>query len=156
MTQQILTETQEEVTRVEQVTPKKVVKTTTKVIPPPVGEEPPQKAYNTKKAIFRTYQVLWYILGVIEVLLAFRLLLKLLGADPALSGFTNFIFSLSNPFAEPFLGIVGLTYSGNSVFEWSTLIAMIFYWIVVWGIIEFFQLVKPVKPEEVEQTVDSA
>ena len=40
--------------------------------------------------------------------------------------------------------------------EWSTLIAMAVYTVIVWGVIEFFQLVKPVNPNEVEQTVDNA
>ena len=76
MAQHIVTETQEEVTKVEQTRPKKVIRTTTKVVPPLVTEEPPQKAYNTKKAIFRTYQVLWYVLGIIEVLLIFQTVVK--------------------------------------------------------------------------------
>lgn len=32
--------------------------------------DPSQKAYQKKKAIFRVHQVVWYILGVVEVLLA--------------------------------------------------------------------------------------
>lgn len=114
----------------------------------------PQKTYQTKKAIFRSYQIIWYILGVIEVILAFRVILKLLGAN-AFSGFVSFIYAISGPFALPFSGILGTTVSSSSVFEWSTLIAMIVYFIVAYGIVALFQLVKPTNPEEVEQTVDS-
>lgn len=78
--------------------------------------ESPQKEYKTKKAIFRTYQVIWYILGVIEVLLAFRILLKLLGAN-TYSGFTSFIYAISSPFATPFAGILGITGISASVLE---------------------------------------
>ncbi len=114
----------------------------------------PQKTYQTKKAIFRSYQIIWYILGVVEVLLAFRVLLKLLGAN-AFSGFTSFIYSISGPFALPFAGILGTTVSSALVFEWSTLIAMAVYFIVAYGIVDLFQLVKPTNPEEVDKTVDN-
>lgn len=114
----------------------------------------PQKTYQTKKAIFRSYQIIWYILGVIEVILAFRVVLKLLGAN-AFSGFASFIYAVSGPFALPFSGILGTTISANSVFEWSTLIAMMVYFIVAYGIVALFQLIKPTNPEEVEGTVDN-
>ncbi|OGJ37722.1 MAG: hypothetical protein A2383_02340 [Candidatus Pacebacteria bacterium RIFOXYB1_FULL_39_46] len=104
--------------------------------------------------MFRTYQIIWYILGLIEVVLGFRVLFKLLGAN-ASSGFTNFIYAISYPFAQPFAGILGTTKSSGIVLEWSTLIAMIVYVVVAYGIVAFFQLVKPTDQEEVEQTVDS-
>lgn len=116
--------------------------------------EPSQKAYQTKKVIFRTYQIVWYILGVIEVLLAFRVLLKLIGAN-ALSGFVHFIYTLSNPFALPFAGILGISVASGMVLEWSTLIAMAVYAIVAYGIVSLLQLIKPTTPKEVERTVDN-
>ncbi len=144
----------QEVTTVSTPTSQQVVRKTKVVSPPPIRTDPPQKVYETKKAIFRTYQVVWYILGVIEVLLAFRVLLKLLGANP-FSGFTHFIYALSNPFALPFAGVLGVTVTDEVVLEWSTLIAMAVYAIVAYGIVSLLQLVKPTTPEEVEQTVDS-
>lgn len=153
MAQTVITESHEE-TEVENVHPEKIVRKTTKVIPSLLENIPPHKAYKTKKAIFRTYQVIWYILGVIEALLIFRIFLRFIGANPG-SGFTMFIYSLSAPFAVPFLGVVRPSISGNSVLEWSTLIAMAVYALIAWGLIEFFQIIKPVSPDEVEETVDS-
>lgn len=144
----------QEVTTVSTPTAEKVVRTTKVVSPPPIRTEHPQKVYETKKAIFRTYQVIWYILGVIEVLLAFRLLLKLLGANP-FSGFTNFVYAMSNPFALPFSGILKTAATDGMVLEWSTLIAMAVYAIFAYGIVALLQLIKPTTPQEVEQTVDS-
>jgi hypothetical protein len=139
---------QQQDTEVEQVVRR------TKVVVPQTGSGSPQKEYQTKKAIFRTYQVIWYILGIIEVVLTFRILLKFLGAS-TFSGFTNFIYAISGPFALPFAGILGTTVSSNLVFEWSTLIAMAVYAIVAYGIVALFQLVKPTNSDEVEQTVDN-
>lgn len=116
--------------------------------------ESPQQAYQKKKVIFRTYQVIWYILGVVEVLLAFRVILKMLGANSA-SPFVSFIYAISRLFAQPFAGILGTSASSGLVLEWSTLIAMAVYAILAYGIVRLLQLIKPTSPEEVEQTVDS-
>jgi|GEM_PF-297017 len=113
-----------------------------------------QKDYQTKKAIFRTYQVIWYILGIIEVVLAFRVLLKLLGAN-TYSGFTSFIYAISSPFASPFAGILGISGASGMILEWSTLIAMAVYAVLAYGIVALFQMVKPTNKTEVENTVDN-
>ncbi len=57
------TQTVEETT-VSPATSNQVIRKTKVVIPQP-GTGSPQKEYQTKKAIFRTYQVVWYILGII-------------------------------------------------------------------------------------------
>lgn len=124
----------------------------TVVSTPGVKTGSPQKEYKTKKAIFRTYQIIWYILGVVEVLLAFRVILKLLGASTQ-SGFTSFIYAVSSPFALPFSGILRTSASSGMILEWSTLIAMAVYAVVAYGIVMLFQLVKPTNQEEVEESV---
>ncbi|MEX0650245.1 MAG: YggT family protein [Candidatus Andersenbacteria bacterium] len=120
----------------------------------PVSPQAPQQAYRQKKAIFRAYQVIWYILGVLEVLLAFRFLLRLLEANPA-SGFVSFVYGVSAPFIAPFRAIFPTPSFAGSVLEWSTLIAMIVYAVIAYGIIHLLQIGKPVDVEEVEKTVDS-
>lgn len=117
------------------------------------GKPQVQSEYKKKKVIFRAYQVIWYILGIIEVLLLFRIVLKALAANPY-SGFTSFIYSLSDPFALPFSGIFGVTVSRGNVLEWSTFVAMVVYAIVAYGIIMLIQLVKPTTPSEVEEGVN--
>ena len=70
----------QEVTTVSTPTTQRVVQQT-RTVKPNIATGSPQKTYDTKKAIFRTYQIIWYILGVVEVVLAFRVVLKLLGAS---------------------------------------------------------------------------
>lgn len=144
------TETQE-VTTVSQ--PTEVVKTR-KVVNPPIRTEHPQRVFEKKKAIFRTYQVVWYILAVIEVLLAFRMVLKAFGANP-FSGFTMLIYGLSDPLAIPFSGILQTSIYGNSIYEWSTFIAAIVYALIAYGIVYLLQIMKPVTPSEVTENVDN-
>lgn len=143
----------QEVTTVSQPTTQQVTRQT-KVVKPAVATGSPQNTYDTKKAIFRTYQVIWYVLGVIEVLLIFRIMLKLLGAN-AQSGFADFIYTVSSPLALPFAGILGITGGTVSFIEWSTLIAMAVYAVIAYGIVALFQMVKPTNQEEVNQSVDN-
>lgn len=98
---------------------------------------------NTQTKAFPTKKLLYYILGLIEVLLAFRLGLKLLGANPQ-SGFVAFIYNLSKIFIYPFWGIfrpiVTEGIETASVLEPATLMALIVYPIIAYGIARLLDL----------------
>lgn len=118
---------------------------------PLVKTDHPQKIYETKKSIFRVTELIWALLGIIELLLGFRIALKALGADPT-SGFANIIYAISNPLAAPFSGILRTNAgAGGSVFEWSTIIAAVVYAVVAVGLIHLLGFARPITPEEVEQ-----
>src|SRR3989344_8391264 len=140
------TQTQEEVTTVENALPSQVVRKTTTQTDPLIKEEAPQKVFDKKKKIFRINQVIWYFLGFIEVLLGFRILLMALGANVQ-SGFTSFIYSLSGLFALPFSGILAESISGNSSIEWSSMFAAVVYLVVAGGLVYLLDLVNPVSRE---------
>jgi uncharacterized protein YggT (Ycf19 family) len=125
---------------------------TTKVTKEVVNPEQPG-SFQKKKAIFKTYQVIYYILGIVEVLLAFRIVLKILAANPG-NSIVSFIYSFSDPLALPFATIFGVTITKNTVVEWSTIVAMIIYAVVVVGIIKLLLLFKPSSPNEVHKTID--
>ena len=112
------------------------------------------RAIEKKKVIFRTYQVIWYVLGVMETLLLFRFIFKLLGANPG-TPFVRFLYSISGIFLTPFRAIFPTTTVEGSIFEGSTLVAMAIYVVIAYGIVHLFQLVKPVKSDEVERVVDN-
>lgn len=99
------------------------------------------------KPLYRGTQIVWYVLGVLEVLLAFRFLLKLFAANPS-AGFSAFIYGASYPFAVPFLSVFRITQVEGSVFEWTTLLAMIVYWIIAVGIIRLFLMSRAVSTPE--------
>jgi len=86
-------------------------------------------------------RVVWYIAGVLLVLLGFRFLLALLGAN-ATNGFANFIYSVSHPFVSPFFSLFSYnsTINGLSRFEIYTLVAMLFYAVVAWGVAKLVTL----------------
>lgn len=112
--------------------------------------EHPQKSYVKKKIIFRFYQIVWYVLGLIETVLSFRIILKALGANTS-SMFTQWVYRASDPLILPFRGVVRTITEGSSVFELSTFIACLVYVVVAIALIEIVQIVKPTNPEEVEQ-----
>lgn len=103
---------------------------------------------SSTKPLYRGTQIVWYILTLIEALLAFRFLLKLLGANPD-AGFSNFIYTLTYPLATPFLSVFQNTsvVQGSS-FEWTTLLAMLVYWMIATGIIKLFFMSKTVSTPE--------
>ena len=67
---------------------------------------------------------IYFIGGLIEILLLFRLVFKMTAADPA-SGFVSFIYGVTNFFVAPY---------ATFVFEPGTLMAMAVYAILAWGI----------------------
>ncbi len=110
---------------------------------------------STTKSIYRATQVIWYILGIIEILLVFRLMLRLLGADPA-SSFASFIYSVTYVFATPFLDVFNSTpISINSFFEWTTVLAMFVYWIIALGIIKLLLMGRSVSTHEAAVLLDN-
>lgn len=85
-------------------------------------------------------RVVWYVAGVLLTLLAFRFVLAGLGANPA-NAFASFIYHASLPFVAPFFGLFGYSLRyGVSRFETYTLVAMLFYAVVAFGIARLFTL----------------
>ena len=105
------------------------------------------------KPLYRGTQVVWYLLGLIEVLLAFRFVLKLLGAN-ATAGFTSFIYGATYIFAAPFNKVFGISQVAGSIFEWTTLLAMFVYWVLAMGIIKLFLMGKTVSTPEAAAKLD--
>jgi len=105
--------------------------------------------YNspTTKPLYRGTQIVWYILGIIEVALTFRFALKLFGANPS-AGFTSFMYGVTYIFAAPFLNVFRITQVAGSVVEWTTVLAMFVYWVIAYGIIKLFLMSKTVSTPE--------
>lgn len=107
----------------------------------------------TTKPLYRGTQIVWYILGLLEIILAFRFVLKLLAANPA-AGFSNFIYSVSLPFAMPFLNVFRITKVEGSIFEWTTILGMLVYGLIAWGIVKLFFMSKSVSTPEAAAKLD--
>lgn len=110
---------------------------------------------STTKPLYRGTQTVLYILGIIEVLLAFRFVLKLLDANTG-AGFTQFIYNATYIFAQPFLSVFhNNRIAQGNIFEWTTLLAMAVYWIVAMGIIKLFLMGRTVSTPEAAVKLES-
>jgi uncharacterized protein YggT (Ycf19 family) len=93
-----------------------------------------EREVERSRGLARVSQVIDYIFYIIYALLALRLLLALLGARRS-AGFTQFIFSITDPLYAPFRGIVAEpTAEGGSRLAFSVIIAIIVYVLVHLGI----------------------
>ena len=109
---------------------------------------------TSTKPIYHGTQFVWYVLGIIEVLLAFRFVLKLLGANST-AGFTSFIYGVTHIFVTPFLDVFRISQVEGSVFEWTTLLAMIVYWLIATGVIRLFLMGRTVSTPEAASKLEN-
>ena len=93
-----------------------------------------QPRYN-----FRAAAVVWFVVGIVEILIAARFLGKLFGAS-AHSAFVNFIYQVSAPVVAPFTGIFGDTASRTNTFETASLVAMVVYAVIGWGLVVLIRI----------------
>ncbi len=88
-------------------------------------------------------RIVWYLAGILLILLAFRFGLALMAANPA-NPFAHFIYAASYPFVAPFFGLFGyhLVY-GVSQLEIYTLVAMAVYAVIAWAIDRLLNIIWP-------------
>lgn len=106
-----------------------------------------EEARTIRYAIGKLNDFLQWFTVVLEVTLIIRFFLKLIGADPH-NLFAGFSYALTDILLFPFIGIVHSPQPrGDQMLEWSTLIAMIVYWLIFWAIRRFL-LILISSPEE--------
>jgi hypothetical protein len=91
-------------------------------------------AAERRMNVFQISRLIWTILGLLEIMLGLRFLLKLIGANGA-SGFGTFVYGTTGLFVKPFAGLVSTWTSGDSILEVNTLVAMAIYALVFWGVV---------------------
>ena len=104
---------------------------------------------ESSKPLYRGTQIVWYFFALIEALLVIRFILRLLQANPN-AGFTNLIYSFSGIFTSPFEAVFRNMYVKGSVFEWTTLLAMLVYWLLAMAIAKIFVMGKSVTTAEAD------
>lgn len=97
-------------------------------------------AAHRENEIGRINGIIWLLLGILEVIIGMRVLLKLLAANPD-NSFANFIYRIARVFVWPFFGLVAEPTANGSVFEVSSIIAMIVFLLIAWGITRLIYLV---------------
>jgi hypothetical protein len=82
---------------------------------------------------FKATQLVWLLFGILEALIALRIGLKLIGANPA-SPIAVFIYGFTSLFLFPFTGLTGTPAAGGMVLEISSVIAMVVYALIAWAL----------------------
>jgi hypothetical protein len=83
----------------------------------------------------------YFLLSVLEIILILRFAFRLLGANPYVA-FVQGLYSFSDFFVSPFNGIFGQpSLRSTYVFDVSTLIAMLIYALVFWGIVSLIRVI---------------
>jgi len=78
-------------------------------------------------------QLIWLFLGILEALIALRIGLKLIGANPG-SPIVALIYGFTNLFLFPFEGMTATPTAGGMVLELSSLFAMLIYALIAWAV----------------------
>ena len=81
----------------------------------------------------RTVRIIYLVFGVIESLIAIRVVLKLLAANPS-AGFTSLIYNVTQAFVALFQGVFPDAQSKGSVLEVSSLLAILVYALLAFGL----------------------
>src|SRR5512140_94715 len=82
---------------------------------------------------FKASQLIWLLLGILEALIALRIGLKLIGANPD-SPIVFLIYGFTSLFLFPFTGLIGSPTAGSMVLELSSMFAMLVYALLGWAI----------------------
>jgi YggT family protein len=105
-------------------------------------------------ATFKITQLIWLALGLLEAVIALRVLFKLIGVNGA-NTFAAFLYNVSNLFVAPFASLVGAPAFGGMVLEISSIIAMIVYLLIAWALerIVYVLFYRPRGPVSTRQTI---
>jgi hypothetical protein len=90
--------------------------------------------------------LIWFIYGVVAILLAGRFILKLTGANGT-TGFVSFVYAITGWLSRPFDAVFGVTSASTStftsIFEPSILVAIVVYGLIAWGIAKLLTINRP-------------
>lgn len=119
----------------QEITPRPQVEPATPVEPvaaAPVAAVGP--AYNLRLVL-----AIWFVTGVVDVIVGLRFLMKALGAS-TVSAFTTFVYGLSDPLVGPFRGIFPESAHQTFMFEPADLVALIIYALIGWGLVTLVRI----------------
>ena len=82
---------------------------------------------------FKATQLVWLLLGILEALIALRVVFKLIAVNAA-NPFATLLYNVTGLFVAPFASLVGAPAAGGMVLEISSVIAMVVYALIAWAV----------------------
>lgn len=93
-----------------------------------------------RESVYKVSQIIWLLFGGLEALIGIRVILMLIGANPA-NGFTAFVYQLTQLFLWPFQNLIANPTFQNMTLEVTSIIAMIVYALLGWIIVRMIWVV---------------
>ena len=78
-------------------------------------------------------QLVWLLFGILESMIALRILFKLIAANPS-SPIAALLYRITDLFLFPFAGLTVTPSAGGMVLELSSFLAMLVYALIAWAI----------------------
>lgn len=88
----------------------------------------------------RGKQIIWYLLSLVELILALRFVLKLFGASPA-NWFAGFVYAITAAVVAPFARMISSTQVLGNTFEYAVLLAMFVCWLIAAALSAMFRAI---------------
>jgi hypothetical protein len=108
--------------------------------PPPAAGLPAEQPYSGTRTVdsrssvlpvaYRTRQLIWISLAVVEAFLVLRFALVAFNAGD--SAFTTIIYRVARALASPFQGAFGITNASGHPLEWVNVVAIVIYAVAGW------------------------
>ena len=92
-----------------------------------------------RRRAYKVLETIYVLFGLIEALIAIRVVLRALGANPS-AGFAQFIYGVTAPLLAPFVGLFADPQVGDGVIELHALTALFVYALLAWLIGKLFWL----------------
>ncbi|MDD5371363.1 MAG: YggT family protein [Anaerolineaceae bacterium] len=92
-----------------------------------------EQGQEQRVATFKATQMIWLLLGILEALIALRVIFKLIAVNAA-NPVAALLYSVTNLFVAPFASLAKAPAAAGMVLEVSSIIAMIVYFLIAWGI----------------------
>ncbi len=104
------------------------------------GLTPEELEIRRRRRLAKWSQVITLVFFVLEMAIAFRVLLKLIAANPA-SPFAQFIYTMTGLFLAPFTGLTPTPSVNGAELEVPALIAMAVYGALYWLVLRVMWLI---------------
>jgi uncharacterized protein YggT (Ycf19 family) len=112
-----------------------------------------EQGREQRVATFKATQMIWLLLGLLEAAIGLRVIFKLIAVNGA-NPFATLLYNVTNFFVAPFASLAKAPTTGGMVLEISSIIAMIVYFLIAWGLERIVNVLfyRPRGPVSVRQT----
>jgi uncharacterized protein with PQ loop repeat len=106
---------------------------------------------DRRNVAYTATQLIWLLFGILIGMIGLRILLMLIGANPA-NPFANFVYGFTDIFLWPFVGLTGTPGANGMVLDVPAIIAIFVYALLAWVIVKIVRLIiyRPASSSKVE------